>query len=237
MRNQDLTRLIRKLQATDAPPVSSLSDRVYRAFKRDIVTGVFRSGEAMSEGALARRYGGSRTPVREAAVRLQQENLLRIIPNRGYFVAHLTIAGLNELYEYRVMLEGTCAELAAKHEPLQPVMQLLEQLAAVPFRTTDRAGYLRFIEGDTAFHVGIAKLTRNPLLVRAVSDVRCQMERIMYASIDIGYYGEVPVREHRDILSAIRERQPEEARRLMQQHIVLSKDKVLQLAHRGSRVV
>src|SRR4029077_3280202 len=100
------------MEASAAP--ISLGGRVYQALKRDIITGVFQSGEALTEKMLAKRYRASRTPVREAAVRLQQEQLLRIVPNRGYFVRHSTINELNELYEYRAALEGACAELAAR---------------------------------------------------------------------------------------------------------------------------
>jgi len=67
-----------------------------------------------------------------------------------------------------------------------------------------------------------------------VEEARCQMERIMYAAIDIGYYGELPVHEHGAILKAIRERDPQRARKLMYEHIFGSKDKVLQLASSGS---
>src|ERR1043165_4886404 len=80
-----------RLTTSAAKGSGSLGDRVYQALKRDIITGVFQSGEALTEKNLAKRYRGSRTPVREAAVRLQQENLLRIVPNRGYFVRHITI--------------------------------------------------------------------------------------------------------------------------------------------------
>ena len=86
------------------------------------------------------------------------------------------------------------------------------------------------VEADTEFHIGIAQLTRNRLVVRAVTEVRCHMERIMFAAIDIGYYGEVPAREHTKILEAICERDALLARKLMYDHIVGSKDKVLQLA-------
>ena len=78
-------------------------------------------------------------------------------------------------------------------------------------------------------HVGIAQMTRNRLVLRAIREVRCLMERIMFAAIDIGYYGEVPAREHTEIL-AIERRDPVAARELMVEHIVGSKDKVLQLA-------
>ncbi|MGB6266978.1 MAG: FCD domain-containing protein, partial [Candidatus Acidiferrales bacterium] len=62
-----------------------------------------------------------------------------------------------------------------------------------------------------------------------VSEARSQMERIMFAAIDIDYYGEAPAREHRAILKAIQDRNPERARKSMYEHIVQSKDKVLGL--------
>jgi DNA-binding FadR family transcriptional regulator len=100
----------------------------------------------------------------------------------------------------------------------------------------DHASYVRFIEADTEFHVGIAQLSRNPLLTRAVADMRCQMERIIYASVEIGYYGEMPMDEHFSILKAIQNREPQVARELMFQHVYVSKDKVLRIASRGSRM-
>ena len=79
------------------------------------------------------------------------------------------------------------------------------------------------------FHVGIARLSRNQMLIRAVHEARCQMERIMYAAIDIRYFGELPTREHRAIMKDIVEHNPDAARRHMHDHIVQSKSKVLRL--------
>lgn len=215
---------------------NSLGDRVYHAMKRDIVTGSFESGEALSEKWLAERYRASRTPVREAAVRLQQENLLRILPNRGYFVRHITVNELIELYEYRAALEGVCAELAAIKGGDEAALEELAQLGKVHFEKDDRTSYERFIEADTAFHICTAQLTRNQLLLQAVRDMRCQMERIMYAAIDIQYYGESPSSEHAGIVQAIQARDPAQARQRMQEHVFISRDKVLQLAG-NSRVL
>jgi len=217
-------------------PSTSLGDRVYQALKRDIITGVFPSGEALTEKMLAKRYRGSRTPVREAAVRLQQENLLRIVPNRGYFVRHITINELNELYEYRAALEGACAAMAAQKGADDAVIAEMHRLGEIHFQKNDRTSYERFIAADTAFHLALAQLTRNRLLLDAVRAVRCQMERIMFAAIDIHYYGESPAKEHAGILDAVQRRDPERARKLMQEHIYISKDKVLQLAS-NSRVL
>jgi DNA-binding GntR family transcriptional regulator len=212
------------------PMVSTLAERVYQQLKTDIIHGVFQPGEAINEKVLAHRYEGSRTPVREAIMRLQQENLLRLVPQKGYFVSHLTIHELNEMYEYRAELEGFCAELAARRWTDATRLESLAELAQTQYKTEDRKTYEYFIEADTEFHIGVAQLTHNRLLVRAVKDIRCQMERIMFASIDIGYYGEVPAREHTDIVEAIRKRAPAAARQAMYDHIVGSKEKVLRLA-------
>ena len=208
----------------------TLAERIYQQLKREIIHGDFQPGEAINEKVLARRYRGSRTPVREAIMRLQQERLLRLVPQKGYFVSHLTIHELNEMYEYRAELEGYCAELAARRWHDEIALKRLAQLAEIHYKTTDRKSYEDFIEADTEFHIGIAKMTRNRLLVLAVTDLRCQMERIMFAAIDIGYYGEVPAREHKQIVEAIRRHDPNAARKHMYDHIIGSKDKVLRLA-------
>jgi len=107
---------------------STLGERVYQQLRHEIIHGVFQSGEAINEKVLAKRYRGSRTPVREAVMRLQQENLLRLVPNKGYFVSHLTIHELNEMYEYRSELEGFSAEMAARR---WTSLSLVEKLAAL----------------------------------------------------------------------------------------------------------
>jgi DNA-binding GntR family transcriptional regulator len=68
------------------------------------------------------------------------------------------------------------------------------------------------------------------MLFQAVNEARSHMERIMLAAIDIHYFGEVPKREHLDILGVIKDRDPDRARQMMHDHIMLSKDKVLGVA-------
>jgi GntR family transcriptional regulator, rspAB operon transcriptional repressor len=208
----------------------SLSQRVYQALKRDIITGVHPSGEALGEKDLASQYSSSRTPVREAALRLQQDHLLKIIPNRGYFITKISVQDLTDLYDYRAAVECACAELAARKGMNPALLERLEELANTEYRISDRKSYENFIWKDTEFHLNIARLARNHLLFQAVEAARCQMERIMYAAIDIGYYGELPGHEHRGILDAIKKRDSRAARQLMYDHIFGSRDKVLQLA-------
>lgn len=218
-----------------------LSERVYQALRRDIVTAVLRPGEAVSEKELAARYNSSRTPVREAALRLEEQNLLRNVPNRGYFVTHLTVKDLNDIYEYRLSVECTCAELAANRGIPSVILPELTKLASRRSRPDSRTSFEQFIAADTAFHLQIARLTRNPLLVRAVSEMRCQMERILFAGIDSldasYYYGELPVHGHQGILQAIKDGNGKAARKLMHDHILSAKEEVIQMVQNESRLI
>ena len=217
-------------------PRPSLTDRVYAALKKDIITCVLRPGQAFTEKDLTERYSTSRTPVRQAAVRLQEEDLVRIVANRGYFVSQLTIQGMNDIFEFRAAVESACAELLCGARISRPDMSALEVAAHVPAR---RDGQLTaFVEADTAFHVGIARLTRNALSVRAVAQMRAHTERIMYAAadlVDTKFYREVPAREHMAILHAITRNDPERARELMRKHIIGGKKQILELARRDLR--
>jgi DNA-binding GntR family transcriptional regulator len=206
-----------------------LSVKVYNAMKRDIIRGVHPPGEPLNEKDLAKQYKASRTPVREAALRLQEERLLRIVPNRGYFVSPITLQELTDIYEYRAAVECAAAELAARKATDSELLHKLVALAETSYQPDSIESYMEFIEADTIFHVGIARLSRNQMLIRAVNESRCQMERIMYAAIDIHYFGEVPTREHQAIMKAIVEHNPDAARRHMYDHIVQSKSKVLRL--------
>ena len=217
-------------QGLIATVASTLSEKVYSAFKRDIIYGILQPGEALSEKELARRYKASRTPVREAAVRLQNDRLLRIVPNRGYFVGQITLQVLSDTYEFRSAVECAAAELAATKGASADALKQLRSLAKTPCVPGNKKSCIRFIEADTAFHLGIALLARNQLLAQSVRDARSQMERIMLAAIDIHYFGELPIREHLDILSAIEDRDASRARELMHNHIMQSKEKVLGLA-------
>ncbi len=207
----------------------SLAEHVYQAFKRDIISGIYKPGEALSENLLGKRYATSRTPVREAAVRLEQENLVRIVPKKGYFIRLISVSELNALYEYRALIECAAVELASVKNYDPGLLHQLKIAAAVRYQAGNRSSYARFIEADTAFHVGIARLTGNQLLIDSVADLRAHMERLLYAAINLGDYGDVLAGEHTKIYDAIKNRDSPASRRLMFEHVVGSRDKLLRL--------
>ena len=123
------------------------------------------------------------------------------------------------------------AELAAARGASPESLEKLLELTRVTCTPDDRKSCVAFIEADTGFHTTIARMARNQMLLQAVSEARSQMERIMFAAIDIHYYGELPNREHLEIVEAIQNRDPQKARDRMHAHIVKSKDKVLGLTN------
>lgn len=205
-----------------------LTERVYQALRRDIITAFFKPGEGLTEQMLARRYSTSRTPVRQAAARAMQENLLRFVPNKGYFVNLISIDQLSEMYQFRAILESSCAELAAKKEHSSEALEKLRKFASVKHEHGNRKSYIRFIDADRNFHVGVAQLTRNDFLVKAVAELRDLVDRLLYLAIEVGDYG-VYLAGHEEIFQAIRDRNPDLAKRLMLEHILESKAKVLEL--------
>ena len=200
-------------------PAQTSTDRVYRHLKHDIVTCDLLPGRSLSEQELCRRYHTSRTPVREACRRLENEGLVRIIPYRGYFVAPLTMAEYHNLNEVQLIVEPAAAALAAQRAtPAQ--LKVIQTAAAKVYRAGNRKSYYAFLEDNFRLHVGIAQSSANESLVNIVSEVHTRLMRFFYLVISVDSYGPELVAEHRSIAQAIGERDAEQARRRCAEHIV-----------------
>jgi DNA-binding GntR family transcriptional regulator len=207
-----------------------LTEQIYESLKHDIITGHFRAGDSLTEEQLAQRYSASRTPVRQAAARAQQHGFLRYVPNKGYFVSLMNTRDLDELYQWRMLVEGASAELAAKRKHANTILENLKRHATVPFVTGNKTKYARFIQADRAFHIGVAKLTHNKFLVRTVEGIRDWVDRILYAAAAIDYNdsgGSLTI--HEQILTAIENQDWQLAKKLMLEHILESKARAYEL--------
>src|SRR3954463_6406888 len=106
--------------AGEAGTNGTLADRAYGLLKHGILHGEFPEGEFLKESDILGRYSIGRTPFREACNRLHNEQLLAVVPRRGYFVPELSFRGVRDLLETRIILEGIAAELAAvRAEPAE----------------------------------------------------------------------------------------------------------------------
>jgi len=197
-------------------------DRVYRLMRDAILQCELRPAEFLVEVDLARRCKTSRTPVREACNRLCQEGWISRIRYKGYLVAPISVRGIVELYEYRKLLE--CFTVAKAAEAATD--EQIEAIAAsIEIEGRPRPDPNELVQANERFHLAVAASARNQ---RVLDQLRFTLEHvrrldILSAQKDPGW---VP---HAEVVKALEERNPVQARKAMAVHIDSSRDRMLKL--------
>lgn len=205
-----------KDKAPDKPAERSLGDQVYHELKRLILDGDFRAGERIREADVTSRLGVSRTPVREAFRRLQSDGLLEFEAQRGVIVAELDRQEVAELYAMRQHMEGFAARCAAQHateSEIQALEYILEQT-----RVTD-AEVHQFNQINWELHYAIYSAAHNRFLIRAFDALSTSMSLLQGAKYIPPGRPEVLYEEHRQIVEAIKTRDPDAADEAAQRHV------------------
>jgi DNA-binding GntR family transcriptional regulator len=197
----------------------SKKDRLYQALRRDILSLALAPGRLLVEGALARRFGTSKTPVREALACLEQDGLVEGLPRRGYLVTPVTVRDVYELFEMRAALEGAAAQLAATRITDQELTRL-EELMRLGASPAARRAVRRGLDRNREFHLIIARASRNARLARLVERTLGEMTRLIAIGYETGHH-------HAEIVAALRSRDGQRARASVMDHILLTQDRVL----------
>jgi len=218
-----------------AGDAETLSDQLFRKLQSAIVKGEIAPGSKISEPELARAYGVSRGPLREALHRLEGQKLLVRVPHVGARVVSLSQQELCELYEIRESLEGMACRLAAERMHAQDVQELRRVLEAHERDEAFQAGRGYYQqEGDYDFHYRIVKGSGNQMLFRMLCDELYQLARMYRIQ-----YSNTPNRprqsyaEHHRILDAIADGDGELAEILMRRHIRASRLNIEQQIAQG----
>src|SRR6266576_1108270 len=143
------------------PRAATASARVYSDLRAELVSLQRRPGEAISEAEIALSYGVSRTPVREAILKLSDEGLLEIFPQSGIFVSRIPIAALPEAIIIRKALEATTAQLAAERVAASQILVLHAILERQREANAAKDGDA-FHRADEMFHATIADVAGYP---------------------------------------------------------------------------
>lgn len=202
-----------------------LTDRIFNLLREDIITCRLKPGESFNEAELAKRFKTSRTPIREACNRLSKEGLLISIPNKGYFVAPITIRDVLNLYQLRFIVETACAELAARVVGAEELMEV-EALLKLEREKRERVTYKTLIAMNREFHVRLAKITKNERIVSLVDSLVLESARLDHLLMDV-YPSEWT--DHSEILRALKARDPLQAREAMGRHIQLTQERMSKL--------
>ena len=205
-----------------------LSDGVYDALQELVFDQRIAPGAKLNIDTLARELGVSQTPVREALARLDAEGLIIKEPLRGYAVKPMLNAqSLEQLYETRLILEPQAARLAATRASDSQIDQM-ERLDEALQQASTGATYREFktFAGyDAAFHRVVAEATANDYLEEAIARLRghLQLSRLYFRRGIVDALQ--TVLEHRDVVEALRRRDPAGAERWMHEHISRSRSR------------
>jgi GntR family transcriptional regulator, rspAB operon transcriptional repressor len=191
---------------------------LYRGLKAEIVSMRRKPGESIVEREIAARFGVSRTPVREAILRLADEALVDIFPQSGTFVAKIPLAALPEAILVRSALEQLTARLAAEAASAEQVTELHELIERQ--RRMQKAGNRdRFHEADEAFHAVIAQAAGHPGIWTLIQQVKIQVDRYRRLTLPVPGRMLRVLQEHAAIVRAIEARDPPRAAAAMAAHL------------------
>jgi len=202
----------------EAADAESLSDRAYYAIRELIVTLGLAPGSIVSERELQDRLSVGRTPVREALQRLEQERLVEVYPRRGIFVSNVDVLDLGVLSEVRSVLEGFAARLAAERSTAadrEQTVALLAELAELTGNADERL----LIDLDQRIHRHVYRCAHNPFLEATLDGYYMLTLRIWFLALDrVSRLGDA-VKEHLELLEAVRDGAPERAAEAMRRHV------------------
>ena len=200
------------------PRTRTVSATIYESLREELVSLRRKPGQPLSEKEIAGAYGVSRTPVREAILRLADDGLIDIFPQSGTFVSRIPVAALPEALVIRKALEETMARLAAERANPRQV----EELAASIGRQRQLAAegnQEAFHAADEEFHAMLAKIAGYPGVWRLVQQVKLQVDRFRRLTLPQKGRMQRVVREHAAVVGAIKEQEPQEAARRMALHL------------------
>jgi GntR family transcriptional regulator, rspAB operon transcriptional repressor len=224
--SDNLLRSVQVLAATAAQPASRLwRERIYEQLRADILNCALPPGAEIREGELALRFGVSKSPVRDALMHLQREGLVLTLPRQGYRVSSVSLADVDDMFHLRAALERACMERIVRNASDER-LEALERFRR--FEPADWAG--GFIEYNRAFHRSLAEVAGNARMRDQLTDLIDQMERVVRVSVASIKQGDpqVVVREHGEMIDALRSRDARKAERLAQRHIATAGKRVQQ---------
>ena len=194
----------------------SRAEYAYEQLLGRIRRGEFRSGQRLTEAALAAQLNVSRTPVREGLRRLAADGLIEIAPGRGMMITRYDQSAVRELYFLRKVLEGAAASQAAQHATAEDIATMrfcLKKFSASPLEPHD------FARINLDLHQAIHDAARNNFLNKALSQLSDSLSLLPGTTFAYPGRASAALAEHSAIVDAIENRDAAKAEELARNHI------------------
>lgn len=196
----------------------NLRDRVGHALRAAIISGEMEPGVVYSAPSLGARFGVSATPVREAMLDLVREDLVEIVPNKGFRVTEIGEADLDQITQIRLLIEPPAVRQVASIIPDDDFPELRE-LARNIVTGAESGDLVEYTEADQVFHLRLISYANNPRMTNLVSDLRTHTRLFGLAALrERGELVDV-AREHLDIVDTLETRDPDAVETILREHI------------------
>jgi DNA-binding GntR family transcriptional regulator len=197
----------------------ALYEQVAERLRSRIYAHELAPGAWVDEQAIATEYGISRTPLREALKVLASEGLVTLKPRRGCYVTELSEQDLDEIFPVMAMLEGRCAHEATR-KASEDDLKLLADIHADLERHAAANDADRFFEANQQFHDALQELAGNRWLGQLIDETRKFIKLTRRDSLNLAGRLRQSLAEHRKILAAVQQRDPDTAAQCMHEHIL-----------------
>ena len=187
-----------------AAPRGSRVELAYAAVRRRILDNVYPPGHQVLEGALAGELGLSRTPVREALIRLAHEGLVEVIPRHGMRVLPVSPGDMREIYVVLTALESAAMEILSRRRPSDTELRPLVEATRDMTRALKADDLDAWAAADERFHQGLVELAGNRTLMDAVARVADRAHRARMFTLRLRPKPVNSTREHMAMLERIR---------------------------------
>ena len=195
----------------------SLSGKVFRTLSEQILSGKYQTGDELREVTVGKELGVSRTPVREAFRKLELEGLVTSIPNKGTYVNGISRDDVQDIYMIRSRLEGLAARLATRRITPEQINEMEEMIFLSEFYL--KKGMTEQLSNlDGKFHFILYEACGR-MLKNVLTDFHRYVQMARRMSVKVENRAEKSIREHSQILAAIRDQDEDRAERLMEEHI------------------
>jgi DNA-binding GntR family transcriptional regulator len=200
------------------PSRVTAAEVIYEKLREEIVAMRLLPRTALQESQLTEKFGVSRTPVREALIRLVKEGLVDVFPQSGTFVAPVPLAEIPETLAIRKALEQVTVEGAARNMNAAG-QALLGDILRRQKSCADNGDYEAFHQSDEAFHEAIAAIAGYPGIWKLLKQTKAHMDR--YRRLTLPEPGRMHrvIKEHRRILAALKKKLVKDARLAMSTHL------------------
>ena len=196
----------------------SVQSQTVEKLREAIVSGLFKPGQKLVEANLCEQLGVSRGSVRESLRRLEAEKLIRLVPNKGPFVADIDLAEAAQIYHVRAMLEGEACYLYASRADAQGIKTMREALAE--FDRAAKSGHAAARLASTArFYDVILAGCGNQVIAEILQGLLARVNFLRARSMAVAGRARHSAAELRQILNAIEARDPRSARAAAVAHV------------------